>query len=98
MSTRKPKQYSEEFKQEAVRLALESGNTKAAIARDLNICVSLLYTWIKKYDEAKVKGLTPAELDSEKKQMRQLQAEIKALKTENAILKKAAAYFAKEQL
>ena len=92
------KSYSEEFKQEAVRLALESGKPKSAIAKDLDISASLLYDWIKKYDEANAKGLTPAQLKDEKEELRCLKAELKDLKTENAILKKAAAYFARDQL
>ncbi|HCV04054.1 MAG: transposase [Pseudomonadota bacterium] len=98
MSRRTFKSYSEEFKQEAVRLALESGKPKSAIAKDLDISPSLLYDWIKKYDEANAKGLTPAQLKDEKEELRRLKAELKDLKTENAILKKAAAYFARDQL
>lgn len=41
-NARQLRKHSEEFKQEAVRLAQESGQTKAAIARDLNISISLL--------------------------------------------------------
>ena len=98
MSRRTVKSYSEEFKQEAVRLALESGKPKSSIARDLDISPSLLYYWIKKYDEANVKGLTPAQLKDEKEELRRLKAELKDLKTENAILKMATAYFARDQL
>ncbi|MGI0116616.1 transposase [Zooshikella sp. RANM57] len=43
MNTKKNKTYSAEFKQEAVRLALESGRPKIAIAKELGIGVSLLY-------------------------------------------------------
>jgi transposase len=91
------RKHSEEFKQEAVRLAQESGQPKAAIARDLNISISLLYSWISKYDEAKSKGLTPAEHQAEKEELRKLKAEVKQLKLENDILKKAAGYFARNQ-
>lgn len=98
MNKRIVRKHSEEFKQEAVRLALESGKSKSAIARDLNISDGLLYDWIKKYDEANAKGFTPEQLKAEKDELRRLKAEIKELRTENAILKKAAAYFAKEQL
>lgn len=66
MSTRQNRNHSEEFRQEAVRLALESGKPKTQIARELGIAVGLLYTWIAKYDEAKSLGLTPEEYQQEK--------------------------------
>ncbi|NBX74950.1 MAG: transposase [Proteobacteria bacterium] len=97
-SLRQIRKHSEEFKQEAVRLALESGQPKSHIARDLNISDGLLYAWISKYDEAKSKGLTPAEHQAEKDELRKLKAELKQLKLENDILKKAAGYFARNQL
>lgn len=92
------RKHSEEFKQEAVRLALESGQPKTHIARELKISDGLLYSWITKYDEAKCKGLTPAEHQAEKDELRKLKAEVKQLKLENDILKKAAGYFARNQL
>jgi transposase len=97
MSKQKNNVYSDEFKQEAVRQALKSGKPKAQVARELGVAISLLYGWIKKFDEAKSKGLTPKELDSEKAEFRRLQAENKRLKEEVEILKKASAYFAKHQ-
>jgi len=96
MSKRKSRNHTEEFKQEAVRLALESGKPKAQIARELDISGSLLYNWIAKYDEAKSRGLTTEEYDQEKSEMRRLKAEVKRLLEENDILKKASAYFAKQ--
>ena len=95
MSKKKNNSYSDEFKQEAVRQALESGKPKSRIAKELGISDSLLYGWINKFDAAKSKGLTPKEHDDEKAEYRRLQAENKRLKEENEILKKASAYFAK---
>ena len=94
MSTRKNRQHSEEFKQEAVRLALESGKPKAQVALELDISEGLLYTWISKYDEARSRGLTVEEYQQEKAKMRRLKAENKRLQVENSLLKKASAYFA----
>ena len=96
MTGKKKKVYPIEFKKEAVRLALESGKPRAVIARELGISSSLLYSWINQFNKEDTVG-------SEKEQaqaqlLKQQQAEIKQLRTENAILKKAAAYFAKEQL
>ena len=85
------RKHSEEFKKEAVRLARESGKPKAAIARELGISVSLLYSWIKKYDEATSRGLTVEQHKAEQEEIRRLKAENKKLQQENAILKKATA-------
>ena len=97
MSKKKNNTYSEEFKQEAVRLALESGKPKSQVARELGIATSILYSWINRYDEAKSQGLSPKELTDKQAELRRLHAENKRLKEENDILKKAAAYFAKNQ-
>ena len=97
MSKKKNNSYSEEFKKEAVRQALESSKPKTQVARELDVGIGLLYTWIRRYDQAKSKGLTPEELDDEKAQFRRLLAENKRLKEENEILKKASAYFARNQ-
>ena len=96
MNKRKSRTHSEEFKQEAVRLALESGKPKAQVARELDISDGLLYNWIAKYDEAKSRGLTPEEYNQEKAEMRRLKAENRRLQEENDLLKKASAYFAKQ--
>jgi transposase len=96
MSQTTRKKYSDEFKQEAVRLAVETDKPKSQIARELGIGESLLYSWIDKYDEAKSVGMTPEQLKAEREEVRQLKSELKRLKTENEILKKAAAYFAKD--
>lgn len=89
------RKHTEEFKQEAVRLALESGRPKTQIARELNISEGLLYTWISKYDEAKSRGLIIEEYNQEKTELRRLKAENKRLKEEVELLKKASLYFAK---
>ena len=98
MKKKEQKKYTDDFKKEAVRLALESGKPKSTIAKELNISTSHLYAWINKYDQAKSRGLTVEQYNDEQEQMKQLKAQLKRLQQENAILKKAAAYFAKEQL
>ncbi|HHW29847.1 MAG TPA: transposase [Syntrophomonadaceae bacterium] len=85
--------YDEEFKKNAVKLSYASSKTVKEVAGDLGISVSLLYRWRKKY--------TP---EGEKTQFAMMEEENRALKLENAelkierdMLKKAAAYFAKNQ-
>ena len=85
--------YTGEFKQEAVRLYLESGEPQSRIAQRLGITSNTLRSWIKE-DE---KGKTGLAL-SEREELRALRKENAILQEENEILKKAAAFFAKENL
>lgn len=98
MNKKQRKIYTDEFKQEAVRLALESGRPKAQIARDLGISDGLLHSWINKQQQANAKGMTVEEVRAEQAEINQLKRELKFAKQEIEILKKAAAYFAKESL
>ena len=82
-----------EFKREAVRLVLSSGRPRTEIAEDLGVGLSSLTRWIGQYRGEEM----PPEIRDD------LQAELKRLRKENAvlrqerdILKKAAAFFAKE--
>lgn len=83
--------YTEEFKQEAVRL-YKSGNAGVAkTAQGISVAPESLRSWIKKYDDdISVLDIT------ERERLRQAESEVKRLKEENDILKKAAAFFAKE--
>ena len=86
-------QYDDEFKMNAVKLSYASSKTIKDTAADLGIAESLLYNWRKKYTAAGEK--TPiATLEEEVKALRLENAE---LKIERDMLKKAAAYFAKQQ-
>ena len=87
------KKYDEEFKKNAVKLSYASPKTLQDISDDLGINVNLLYNWRKKYtqDGDKTKYATLEE------ECRALQRENAELKMERDMLKKAAAYFAKEQ-
>lgn len=92
-SSRRP--YPPEFREEAVRLVRESGKPMAVVARDLGMSVESLRQWIQRaeVEEGKREGLTEAERD----ELRRLRREIRVLQEEREILKKAAAFFAKEQ-
>lgn len=96
MSKRRSTNYPPEQKASAIQLALQSDKPLAQIAKDLNIPSNTLYTWIK---QAKSDGPTSEEKAKQDKlhqQLKELQKENKRLKTERDILKKAAAYFARE--
>lgn len=87
--------YSSEFKQDAVKLAVESDQSVAQTAKDLGVNPNTLYTWISKYHQSE----TPTNKGSGEKhpyeELKLLRREIAQLKEERDILKKAAAYFAK---
>jgi len=91
--TRPP--YPLEFRQEAVRLARESGKPSAQIAQDLGISYESLRHWIKQADldaGRRSDGLTTAE----REELRRLRRENRVLREEREILRKAAAFFARE--
>ena len=97
MNQEKPKTYTAEFRESAVKLANESDKPIAHIARDLGINENTLHTWINKYSR-------PLETHKTVRTDDHLHEELKRLKKENArlieerdLLKKAAAYFAREQ-
>src|SRR6266566_3935185 len=87
--------YPAEFKERAVKLAVESEQPIAQTARDLGVNENTLHTWIGKYHrvERQEKQVNDEHLYEELKRLRQENAR---LKEERDILKKAAAYFAQQ--
>ncbi len=97
MRTRR--RFSREFKQEAVRLVRERGVAMSEVARDLDIHVSVLRSWVR----AQVADPTHAfpgegQQRPEAAELARLRREVTKLRAERDILKKAAAYFAKESM
>ncbi len=90
--TRAP--YPAEFKEEAVRLARSSGKPVAQIARELGVSFESLRHWIKQseIDGGERQGLTT----DERAELTKRRREVKVLQQEREILKKAAAFFARE--
>jgi len=102
---RKYQRYTQAFKLEAIRLLTESEKTVTQIARELGIRVNQIYKWKKQLEEKSTEAFsrTPKQADNTPVEVTDKDAEIKALKerierleAEKDILKKAAAYFAKE--
>ncbi len=85
-----------EFKRRAVELARQGDKPVAEIARDLGVSESGLRRWMAQadVDDGKRQGLT----SSEKKELTRLRKENRVLQMENEILKRAAAFFAKENV
>ena len=85
--------YDEEFKKNAVKLSYVSPKTISELCEDLGISDSMLYHWRQRYTSQGDKTRS-ATLEEEVKALRLENAE---LKMERDMLKKAAAYFAKQQ-
>lgn len=93
-----PKQYTPEFKEQAVKMVVDSSPPRAitAVARELGINDTTLGFWVKAYKKKTAGQPLPAGMPSDEK-IREQERRIRELEAENAFLKKAAAYFAKEQ-
>ena len=89
--------YTREFKLEAVRLVSERGLTVSQASRDLDIHENVLRKWVRQYRDDPAHAFPGAgQLKPEQAEIAQLKKEIRKLKAERDILKKAAAYFAKD--
>ena len=93
MEKQRRKVYSREFKQEAVRLAREEGQSLAAVARDLGIDQNSLRKW-KRAEESHGERAFPGTGKSHDQELAQLRREVALLRQERDILKKAMSYFA----
>lgn len=89
--------HTKEFKLQAVKLVKEQNVTIAQAARDLNLNYNVLHGWVKAFD-ADPQNAFPGhgKMKPEHEEIARLRKENAKLKMERDILKKAAAYFAKE--
>jgi len=92
--------YTKEFREEAVKLVTEENLSRAEAARKLSIPISTMENWVRAYKSGKLAdvGKTYRPLTETETEIARLKKENITLKMENEILKKAAAYFAKESL
>jgi len=89
--------YTDEFKQEAVRLVQEHGLSYAQASRDLGVCKSVIRAWVKKAQAGELGGSTSVVSSGAiEEENRRLRRENAILREEREILKKAAAFFATE--
>ena len=89
--------FTDEFKAGAVRLVLDEGKTITAVARDLDLTASALRTWVERARADRSNGKTGLTTE-ERGELARLRKENRELKMERDILKKAAAFFAKESV
>ena len=92
---RAKRQFTDEFKAGAVRLVLDEGKTVAQAARDLGLTASSLRVWVDRARADRTGGKTGLTTE-ERAEMAALRKEVRTLRMERDILKKAAAFFAKE--
>jgi transposase len=95
MKGERRRKYTEEFKQEAVRLITEERYGTAEAARNLGINANMLGRWKREMQEAEAFGGI-SQMRQMKDELRRLRRENKQLQMEREILKKAAAFFARE--
>jgi transposase len=93
------RKFTREFKLEAVKLIQERGVTVAQAARDLGVHATVLRRWVRE-EKADPPQAFPGQgqMKPDQVEIERLRREVTKLKTERDILKKAAAYFAKESL
>jgi transposase-like protein len=96
---RKRRKFTTEYKAEAVRLAREGakvGKSAGVMAKELDLTETALRSWIKQADTDEGHGREGALTSDEKSELSALRKEVRVLRMERELLKKAAAFFAKE--
>jgi transposase len=93
---RSRRSFTDEFKAGAVRLVVDEGKTIPQVARDLDLTESSVRNWVERARADRGKGKPGVLTTAEKEELATLRKEVRQLKLERDILKKAAAFFAKE--
>ena len=96
MARRQRRKYTSEQKADAVRMVRELGNL-AKVARDLDLTESSLRNWVRQAEIDEGRGPEGALTTEEREELRRLRRENRRLEMERDFLKKAAAFFAKEE-
>ena len=101
MRQKKTQAYTEEFRREAVKRASKPGVTQAQVAQELGVSAQQIANWKRQFTRLSDKQFnTVSGVDyskNESEELRKLRRENKRLQEEMSFLKKAAAYFAKNQ-
>lgn len=91
---RERREFSPQFKAEAVQMVIETERSVAEVARDLGVNYGTLRSWVTAWRDDKPQQ-KPAMSPVEQARVNEMQAEIRRLRQENEFLKKAAAFFAR---
>ena len=93
---RRPRRtFTDEFKEQAARLILDEGKSMAAVARELDLVPTVLREWVERTRADRTGGKTGL-TTAEREELHRLRKENRILQEERDILKKAAAFFAKQ--
>jgi transposase len=96
MSRRKRRAFTAEFKREAVGLTKVGDRSIPEVARDLDLTETALREWVKRAEEEAAPAAPGALTAVERDELLRLRKQVKRLEMEREILKKAAAFFARE--
>ena len=93
---KKRRKFTREYKSEVVRLVRTGGKTAGQAARDLGLTETSVRAWVRQAEIDEGKGAAGALTTVEREEFAALKREVKTLRMERDILKKATAFFAKE--
>jgi transposase len=96
MGKRKRRTFTAEFKTDAVRLCKAGGQSIGQVAKSLDLTETVLRGWVRRAEVDAGKGPVGALTTDEREELSELRRRVKRLEMEREILKKAAAFFAKE--
>jgi transposase len=95
----RPAEYPEQFRRDAVELVETSGRSIAEVARSLAISEGTLWNWVGDARARRARDGDPEALsESERAELQRLRKEVIELRTDKEILRRAAAYFARETM
>jgi transposase len=97
IARRKRRSFTAEFKAEAVKKVLNDGLTVAEVAEELELTESGLREWVKKAKASQERMATGGSSDAEREELVRLRKEVKTLREDREILKRAATFFTKEK-
>lgn len=92
----KRRKFSPEFRDEAVKMVIETSRPVAHVARELGLNEGTLGNWVARYRQEN-SGEQPGLSVDERARLREMERENQELRMENEFLKKAAAYFAQDR-
>ena len=101
--SRRKRQYTNEFKEDVVRHLLETKKPLVVVARELDVTPSALFRWRAEFGgplgyQPSVVSTTATQVPDAQRELESLRRKVRELEEDKAILKKAAAFFAKESL